>query len=71
MVSYNPKSWLSLIFHSYSRQVMKTLTPVIVFIGVFSLLLCYVILDVYELQEKDFHSTTAMHSLVGIVLEFA
>lgn len=68
MVSYNPKSWLSLIFHSYSRQVMKTLTPVIVFIGVFSLLLCYVILDVYELQEKDFHSTTAMHSLVGIVL---
>lgn len=47
---------------------MKTLTPVMVFLGVFSFLFCYIILDVYELQEHDLHSTTAMHSLVGIVL---
>lgn len=68
MISYNPKSWISLIFHSYSRHVMKTLTPVIVFMGLFSFLFCYVILDVYKLQEQDLHSTTSMHSLVGIVL---
>lgn len=47
---------------------MKTLTPVIVFMGVFSFLFCYIILDVYKLHEQDLHSTTAMHSLVGIVL---
>ena len=47
---------------------MKTLTPVIFFMGVFSFLFCYIILDVFELQEQDLHSTTAMHSLVGIVL---
>lgn len=68
MISYNPKSWLSLIFHSYSRQVMKTLTPVIVFMGLFSFGFCYIILDVYELEEHELHSTVAMHSLVGIVL---
>ncbi|MFZ1806560.1 MAG: bestrophin family protein [Cyclobacteriaceae bacterium] len=68
MISYNPKSWLSLIFHSYSRHVMKTLTPVIVFMGLFSFAFCYIILEVYELQEHDLHSTISMHSLVGIVL---
>jgi putative membrane protein len=47
---------------------MKTLTPVIVFMGMFSFAFCYIILDVYKLQEQDFHSTTSMHSLVGIVL---
>lgn len=68
MITYNPKSWLSLIFHSYSRHVMRTLTPVIVIMAIFSFLFCYVILDVLEIQEQDLHSTTAMHSLVGIVL---
>lgn len=68
MISYNPKSWLSLVFHSYSRQVMKTLTPVIAFMGLFSFGFCYLILDVFELQEHELHSTVAMHSLVGIVL---
>ena len=68
MITYNPKSWLSLIFHSYSRHVMRTLTPVIVIMGIFSFLFCYVILDVFKLHEQDLHSTTAMHSLVGIVL---
>jgi putative membrane protein len=36
--------------------------------GVFTFLFCYLILDVYKLHEQDMHSTTAMHSLVGIVL---
>ena len=72
MVNYNPKVWFGLIFHSYSRQVMRTLWPALGFIAAFSLLCCYVILDVFHLHEgKDyhgFHSTTSMHSLLGIVL---
>jgi len=47
---------------------MKTLTPVIVFMALFSFAFCYIILDVYKFHEQDLHSTTAMHSLVGIVL---
>jgi putative membrane protein len=35
---------------------------------IYSALVCYVILTVLRLQEKDFHSTIGMHSLLGIVL---
>jgi len=47
---------------------MKTLTPVILFMGIFTAVFCYIILDVFALHEQELHSTTAMHSLVGIVL---
>jgi len=68
MVDYNPKAWFSLITHSYSRHVMRTLQPVLFFMGAYSALCCYLILDVFRLHEKDFHSTISMHSLLGIVL---
>jgi putative membrane protein len=68
MVDYNPKAWFSLITHTYSRHVMRTLMPVMIFMAVYSFLTCYLVLDVFKLHEKDFHSTTAMHSLLGIVL---
>lgn len=68
MVNYNPKIWFGIIFHSYSRHVMRTLWPAIGFMIIFSTLCCYFILDVFRLHEKDFHSTVSMHSLLGIVL---
>ncbi len=68
MVAYNPKQWLSLIFHSYSRRVMITLWPALFFMLVYSSLLCYFFLDYLDLKEADFQPTVAMHSLLGIVL---
>jgi putative membrane protein len=68
MVKYNPKTWFTLIFHSYSRQVMKTLTPTLLFMIALSAACCYVMLDVFQLHESDFQPTIAMHSLLGIVL---
>lgn len=68
MVKYNPKTWFSLIVHSYSRQVMKTLTPTLLFMIVYSAGVCYVMLDYFKLHESDFQPTIAMHSLLGIVL---
>ncbi len=68
MVNYNPKVWFSMIFHAYSRAVMKTLMPALIFMGFFSTLLCYVLLDVLRFHENDFHTTISMHSLLGIVL---
>ena len=68
MVKYNPKTWFSLVFHSYSRQVMKTLTPTLVFMALYTTGCCYVILDYLKLHESDFQPTIAMHSLLGIVL---
>lgn len=68
MVNYNPKVWFSLVFHAYSRAVMRTLTPAIIFIAFYTTGICYLILDVFRLHEEDFHSTVSMHSLLGIVL---
>jgi putative membrane protein len=68
MIDYNPKAWFSLILHAYSRHVMRTLQPVMLFMGAYSFAVCYFILTVFKLHEKDFHSTIAMHQLLGIVL---
>lgn len=68
MVQYNPKVWISIVFHSYSRQVMRTLRPALIFLLVFSTLVCVLFLDVLNWTEKEFHSTIAVHQLLGIVL---
>lgn len=68
MVKYNPKTWFNLIFHSYSRQVMKTLTPTLLFMAVYSTIVCYLYLDYFKFPDISFHPTIAMHSLLGIVL---
>jgi len=68
MVNYNPKVWFSLVFHAYSRAVMRTLTPALIFIAFFTAGVCYLLLDVFRFHESDFHTTISMHSLLGIVL---
>ncbi|MCU0420023.1 MAG: bestrophin family protein [Cyclobacteriaceae bacterium] len=68
MIKYNPKVWFSHIFHAYSRHVMRTLTPAVVFMALFSIGLCYLLLDVLSIHENDFKPTTDMHSLLGVVL---
>ena len=68
MVNYNPKVWFSAIFHSYSRAVMRTLTPALIFMGFYSAFLCFIMLDVFRFHENDFQTTISMHTLLGIVL---
>lgn len=68
MVNYNPKVWFSLVFHAYSRAVMRTLTPALIFITFYTGGVCYVLLDILRFHESDFHTTISMHSLLGIVL---
>src|SRR6185436_9012475 len=68
MVNYNPKVWFSMIFHAYSRAVMRTLTPALIFMGLFSAALTFLLIDVLRFHESDFHTTISMHSLLGIVL---
>ncbi len=68
MVIYNPKQWLSLIFHSYSKRVLVTLWPALAFMTVYSTILCYFFLDFFKLHQADFQPTIAMHQLLGVVL---
>jgi putative membrane protein len=64
MVNYNPKVWLDLIFHSYSKQVLRTLLPALVFMGLFTASACYILLE----HIGEFPASTTVHSLLGIVL---
>jgi ion channel-forming bestrophin family protein len=68
MVQYNPKTWFVLIFHSYSRQVLKTLLPALLFMVVFSAVSCYLVLDGFDFTPAEFGGSTVVHSLLGIVL---
>lgn len=68
MIEYNPKAWFSLITHQYSRQVVRTLQPVLIFMILYTTAICVVMLTILKLDESKFHSTTGMHSLLGVVL---
>jgi putative membrane protein len=68
MIQYNPKNWLGLIFHSYSRFVIKTMMPALIAMAIFTALVCILILDVFDFNHTHFQNTTALHSLLGIVL---
>lgn len=68
MIKYNPKAWFNLIFHSYSRHVLKTLTPVLVFMGLFTTAICFGLLSYLHASPAQFQGTSVVHSLLGIVL---
>ncbi|HEU5289958.1 MAG TPA: bestrophin family protein [Cyclobacteriaceae bacterium] len=68
MVTYNPKSWFDLIFHSYSRFVVKTMMPVLIFMTIFTVIVCVVMIEVIDINSIHIQNTTALHSLLGIVL---
>ena len=66
MVTYNSKNWLTFIFHSYSREIMKRLLPAMLLMSVYTGLITFI----FHFFEIDFMSTTAVHSILGIVLGF-
>jgi putative membrane protein len=65
MIHYNPKSWFSLIFHPYNRQVIRKLLPAMAGMGAFTAGICYIEL---ELLEQPMEVSNAVHSLLGFVL---
>lgn len=68
MINYNPKNWISLLTHAYSKRVMRTLMPAMIALALFSLACCYVMITLLAWHEKEFQPTIAMHSLLGVVL---
>ena len=65
MIHYNPKSWFSLIFHAYNRQVVRKLLPSLIGMGLFTAAICYVELEVLE---EPMEVSNVVHSLLGFVL---
>lgn len=65
MIQYNPKSWFSLIFDVYSRYVIKLLFPLLLFVGVFTTLLIFLMVDVFGIH---YDGTIGFHSILGVIL---
>jgi len=67
MIDYNPKSWVSLTFDVYSRYVMKSLFPLLLFMMTYSVGLTYLLVDIFEIH-TFFEGAVIFHSLLGVVL---
>lgn len=67
MIKYNPKNWFKLIFALHKSDTMRMLWKEILYIGAFSALLSYIIIEFVE-NKKPLHELTAVYSLVGFVL---
>lgn len=65
MQRYDPKMWFGMIFHTYSRQIMRRLLPSLTFMFFYTTAICYIVIDVFDLP---FKSTTQVHSILGVVL---
>ena len=65
MIQYNPKSWFSLIFHTYSRQVMCKLLPAMLAVSVLTAVVCWIELN---LLDEPLNLSNSVHSLLGFVL---
>jgi putative membrane protein len=65
MIKYNPKKWFSLIFQFHKSDTFRILLPSMISIGLYTALLTYIERDIMGWTSGG---TTAVHSLLGIVL---
>lgn len=65
MIKYNPRNWIGLLTHSYTKQVMKRLWPSLIGVGLLATIVCVVEIEVFDLR---FAIDTSVHSLLGFVL---
>ncbi len=65
MIQYNPKDWIGLIFHNYSRYMMRVLFPMLLFMSSYTLVLVIIIVDIFHFE---YESTIVVHSILGIIL---
>ena len=67
MIKYNPKNWFKLIFALNKSDTMRMLWKEILYIGAFSALLSYSIIEFANNIEPLKH-LVAIYSLVGFVI---
>jgi putative membrane protein len=64
MIHYNPKKWGNVLFHPYNKNIIAKLTPNTLLFGLYSWGVIYLMSDFLHIEK----STTAIHSLLGVVL---
>ena len=64
MLVYNTKEWFGLIFTFHKAETFSKLKWIMISLGLYSSVVCYVELDLFD----EYSSTTTIHSLLGFVI---
>jgi len=69
MTSYNPKDWISFIFHFSKADTSRKLIPIMLIIGIYSALIAYLEIEYWHLPD-DSHvkNISMMHNMLGFVI---
>ncbi|MFZ4106063.1 bestrophin family protein [Flavobacterium sp.] len=69
MVQYNPKDWITFIFKFHKSDTFRQLIPLMIFIGFYSGVICFLEMDYFKLEETSHvKGISVMHTTVGFVL---
>jgi putative membrane protein len=69
MVKYNTKDWITFIFRFHQSDTFRKLLPLMVLIGVYSGLVCFLEEEVFHLGEDSLvKNISVMHSMLGFVI---
>ncbi|MFM2214367.1 MAG: hypothetical protein RL427_1630 [Bacteroidota bacterium] len=69
MVQYNPKAWITFIFRFHKSDTFRQLLPMMVFIGIYAGVICYLELEYYQLTEDNhLKNISIMHGMLGFVI---
>jgi len=66
MIKYNPKSWLHLFTQQYTREIFARLSSGMLYLALYTGILAFL----FDYFQIDYPGTTAVHSIMGIVLGF-
>jgi putative membrane protein len=69
MINYNPKDWITFIFHVHKADTIRTLWPLMVSVAIFSGLIAFLELNYLKLAETVYVKNIGMmHNLLGFVI---
>lgn len=69
MINYNPKDWITFIFHVHKADTIRTLWPLMLSVAVFSAVIAFLELNYLKLAETSYVKNIGMmHSLLGFVI---
>lgn len=69
MINYNPKDWVTFIFHIHKADTIRTLWPLMLSVAAFSGIIAYLELNYLKLAETTYVKNIGMmHNLLGFVI---
>ncbi|WEK21242.1 MAG: bestrophin family ion channel [Candidatus Pedobacter colombiensis] len=69
MINYNPKDWVTFIFHVHKADTIRTLWPLMISVAIFSGVIAFLELNYLKLAETVYVKNIGMmHNLLGFVI---